>query len=152
MCVIKITFDKILFFLQNLVICNAGLSTGLDQTALVSELTKFGSVSNVCLLRNKSYCFVVCADVINAQTIYRKCHAISRLGQNDTVIYLTYCIEGMFCSAKKMKRKLWKSEFIFFQFTLQFYSPWKTDFFCQSVQYQQSIRMIHLSESYRRVW
>lgn len=81
-------------------ICNAGLSTGLDQTALVSEFSKFGDISNVILLRNKSYCFVICADKITAQKIYKKCHALSRLGQNDTVIYLTYCTEGKFYHQK----------------------------------------------------
>lgn len=75
-------------------VCNAGLSTGLDQTALVHEFSKFGAVANVHLLRNKSYCFVVCADKDSAIKIYDGTHAISRLGQNDTCIYLTFCTEG----------------------------------------------------------
>lgn len=87
-------FSNKLIRLQNLVICNAGLSTGLDQTVLVSELTKYGTLANVCLLRDKSYCFVVCADKDSAIKIYDRTHAKSRLGQNDTIIYLTYCIEG----------------------------------------------------------
>lgn len=81
--------------MQNLVICNAGLSTGLDQTALVSEFSKFGALSDVCLLRDKSYCFVICADDTNAKQIYEGTHAKSLLGQNETVIYLTYCTEGL---------------------------------------------------------
>lgn len=86
---------------QNLVICNAGLSTGLDQTALVSEFSQFGALNDVCLLRDKSYCFVICADEINSREIYNATHAKSRLGQNDTVIYLTYCIEGLSFYIKK---------------------------------------------------
>lgn len=81
---------------QNLVVCNAGLSTGLDQTVLVAELSKFGAISDVCMLREKSYCFAVCVDQTNAQRIYEGVHGKSRLGQNDTVIYLSYCTEGSF--------------------------------------------------------
>lgn len=76
-------------------ICNAGLSTGLDQTVLVAELSKFGALSDVCMLRDKSYCFVVCSDELNAENIYRGAHGKNRLGQNDTVIYLSYCTTGL---------------------------------------------------------
>lgn len=74
-----------------MVVCNAGLSTGLEREALIAE---FGDVHDVHMLRNKSYCFVVCADVSAAVKIYSEAHAKCRLGQNDTVIYLSYCETG----------------------------------------------------------
>lgn len=90
--------DKSTFFKlkssQNLAICNAGLSTGLDQTSLVSEFTKYGTLSNICLLPGKSYCFVVCADETSAVNIFNGTHGKSLLGQNETVIYLSYCDKG----------------------------------------------------------
>lgn len=39
----------------------------------------------------KSYCFVICTDELEATNIYNKTHGKSHLGQNDTVIYLSYC-------------------------------------------------------------
>lgn len=77
-------------------VCNAGLSTGLDQLAIVSEFSKYGDVSNVCLLRGKSYCFVVCSNETSAVNIFNATHAKSCLGQNQTVIYLSYCTKGWF--------------------------------------------------------
>lgn len=52
---------------------------------------KFGTLSNVCMMPGKSYCFVICIDELNAVNIYNETHGKCHLGQNDTVIYLTYC-------------------------------------------------------------
>lgn len=74
--------------------CNAGLTTGLDETALLTELMKFGSILDIRLLPRKSYCFVVCCNETEAANIYRGVHARAPLGQHGSPIYLTYCDMG----------------------------------------------------------
>lgn len=48
------------------------------------------------MMPGKSYCFAVCTDEASAVNIYNETHGKSRLGQNDTVIYLSYCENGWF--------------------------------------------------------
>lgn len=117
-------------------VCNAGLSTGLDQTALVSEFSKYGDIIDVCLLRDKSYCFVVCADEINARKIYENTHAKSRLGQNDTVIYLTYSTEGML---RTNLHKLFFLKVIVFEFSAheKLQRPESTEYTARSCNYRK---------------
>lgn len=79
-----------------MVVCNAGLTTGLDQGTLVTQLSKFGKVVDIRMLPGKSYCFVVCATESEAEQIYRGAHAKSPLGQNESPVYLTYCDCGKF--------------------------------------------------------
>lgn len=43
------------------------------------------------MLPGKSYCFVICSDTLNAVNIYNETHGKCLLGQNETVIYLSYC-------------------------------------------------------------
>lgn len=81
---------------QNLVVCNAGLSTGLQQEALLAEFATFGDVENIIMVRGKSYCFVKCIDQENATTIYNATHGKCRLGQNGGVLYLSFCAGGNF--------------------------------------------------------
>lgn len=81
-------------FLQNLVICNAGLSTGLKLETLLEELSKYGSVTDVVMLRDKSYCFVKCESVADAEMIYQMVHGKSKLAQNNGILYLSYSAKG----------------------------------------------------------
>lgn len=80
---------------QNLVICNAGFSTGLKLETLLEELSKYGTIIDVVMLREKSYCFVKCKDIVDAETIYNNVNGRSKLAQNDGVVYLSYCLKGM---------------------------------------------------------
>lgn len=79
---------------QNLVVCNAGLSTGLQQEVLLDEFSRFGAVLEVVMLRDKSYCFVKCGSESCAIAIYDSVHGRSRLSQNGGVIYLSYSTAG----------------------------------------------------------
>lgn len=88
-----------------MVICNAGLCTGLDSPALINEFTKFGAVHDYYLPRNKSYCFVTCASVSDAANIYNNTNSKCRLGQNETVIYLIYCESGKYNNDDFIKKK-----------------------------------------------
>lgn len=79
------------FNFQHLVVCNAGLVTGLRQELLLNELERFGAVDDIVMLKGKSYCFVRCSDASNAKTIYENVHGRSELGQNDGPLYLSFC-------------------------------------------------------------
>lgn len=87
-----------------MVICNAGLCTGLDSPALINEFTKFGAVHDYYLPRNKSYCFVTCVSVSDAINIYNNTNSQCRLGQNETVIYMIYCESGIITIADSLKK------------------------------------------------
>ncbi|KAG4078399.1 hypothetical protein HA402_013110 [Bradysia odoriphaga] len=76
---------------QNLVVCNAGLSTGLKNDALLMEAAKFGTVLQIILLPGKSYSFMKCKTIDDSISIYNGMNARSTLGQNGSVLYLLYC-------------------------------------------------------------
>ncbi|KAJ6617883.1 Alkylated DNA repair protein alkB like 8 [Pseudolycoriella hygida] len=76
---------------QNLVVCNAGLSTGLKNDVLLLEAMQFGSVLQIILLPGKSYSFIKCKSVQDSVSIYNGMNAKSTLGQNGSVLYLLYC-------------------------------------------------------------
>lgn len=81
--------------MQNLVICNAGLSTGLAMDQLLDEINRVGgSVADVIMVPGKSYCFVRCAERELSRQVYEGLHGKSKLGQNDGVLYLSYCNDG----------------------------------------------------------
>lgn len=84
------------FCSKNLAVCNAGLSTGLQQEQLLSEIAHFGAISDIVMLKGKSYCFVRCASVESAISIYSNAHGKSTLGQSNGPLYLSYCDEGTF--------------------------------------------------------
>ncbi len=89
-------FDHFRSFNQNLVVCNAGLSTGLKNDVLLMEAMKYGNVLQIILLPGKSYSFMKCKTVDDAISIYSGMNARSKLGQSGSVLYLLYCDDGKF--------------------------------------------------------
>lgn len=83
-------------FVQNLAVCNAGLSSGLQQETLLAECCAHGDVRDIIMVQGKSYCFIQCADVTHAQTIYNALHGQAHLAQNGGIVYLSYCDTGMY--------------------------------------------------------
>lgn len=80
---------------QYLVICNAGLSTGLQMDQLLEEINRVGSsVAEVIMVPGKSYCFARCSSSDQARQVYDGLHGQSKLGQHDGVLYLSYCDDG----------------------------------------------------------
>ncbi|XP_055907239.1 alkylated DNA repair protein alkB homolog 8 [Eupeodes corollae] len=71
-------------------ICNAGLSTGLTEDSVIQETQKYGKVSNLTMIPNKSYCFLGFDIVQEAINVFDGMHGRSELGQNSTVIYMSY--------------------------------------------------------------
>lgn len=83
--------------LKNLVICNAGLSTGLQMDQLLEEINRIGRcVTDVIMVPGKSYCFARCSTVDESRLIYEGLHGKCSLGQNDGVLYLSYCADGKY--------------------------------------------------------
>lgn len=82
------------FYAQNLVVCNAGLSTGLQQESLLEEVSGFGVATEIIMIPGKSYCFIRCLNVANAQNIYTGLHGRAKLAQNHCVLYLSYATDG----------------------------------------------------------
>lgn len=66
----------------------------MQQETLLKELSQYGSVLDIILLRYKSYCFVKCENTNSAINIYDNVNGKSPLGQYDGVLYLTYCDQG----------------------------------------------------------
>ena len=79
---------------QSLVICNAGLSTGLDVTQLLVEAKNHGNVANIVMIPGKSYSFLECVTEEDAESIYKGLNGLAKLAQNSCVLYLSYCTSG----------------------------------------------------------
>ncbi|KAH8348140.1 hypothetical protein KR084_004707 [Drosophila pseudotakahashii] len=78
----------------NLAILNVGLSNGLTEECLLqAAATAGGKVTQVVMLPGKSYCFLVCATLEDAQRIYLGMHNVSTIGQQGAVAYLSYVKE-----------------------------------------------------------
>lgn len=71
-------------------ILNAGLSTGLSEELVLETVEKYGDVRKLLMLPNKSYCFLECNDVNCAISIVQNMHGISKLGQNNSVVYMSF--------------------------------------------------------------
>ncbi|XP_011196240.1 alkylated DNA repair protein alkB homolog 8 [Zeugodacus cucurbitae] len=73
-----------------LAILNAGLSTGLTEECVLSNAIQYAPVQQVIMLPNKSYCFLECDAVTNAEHIFNNMHGRAGLEQRGGVIYLSY--------------------------------------------------------------
>lgn len=71
-------------------ICNAGLSTGIVEQALMEEVLKYGRAGEIVMIANKSYCFLKFADRTDAESVFEGMNGKSKLGQNGCVIYMSY--------------------------------------------------------------
>uniref|UniRef100_A0A182PYF3 Fe2OG dioxygenase domain-containing protein n=1 Tax=Anopheles epiroticus TaxID=199890 RepID=A0A182PYF3_9DIPT len=74
-----------------IVICNAGLATGLQQEALLKEALQHGSIQLVLFPPGKSYCFLQCSTITEARAIYTALNGICSLGQDGAVLLLAFC-------------------------------------------------------------
>ncbi|TMW43605.1 hypothetical protein DOY81_011313 [Sarcophaga bullata] len=74
----------------NLAILNAGLCTGLTEEIVLATAEKYGQVKRLVMLPNKSYCFLECASVSDAISIFNNLHGVAELGQKSSVVYLSY--------------------------------------------------------------
>lgn len=50
-----------------LMVCNAGLVSGIDREKIINVFSQYSSVRRVLMIPQKSYCFVQCVDEINAR-------------------------------------------------------------------------------------
>ncbi|XP_020797839.1 alkylated DNA repair protein alkB homolog 8 [Drosophila serrata] len=84
-----------------LAILNVGLSNGLtEECLLLAAASTGGKVAEVVMLPGKSYCFLVCATLEDAQAVYQGMNSISKIGQQGAVAYLSY-VMGLPALARK---------------------------------------------------
>ncbi|XP_017868833.1 PREDICTED: alkylated DNA repair protein alkB homolog 8 [Drosophila arizonae] len=77
-----------------LAILNVGLSNGLSEEALLTAAAATGGqVSQVLMLPSKSYCFLMCTTLADAQLVYDGMHNRATIGQKGAVAYLSYVSE-----------------------------------------------------------
>ncbi|XP_037827889.1 alkylated DNA repair protein alkB homolog 8 [Lucilia sericata] len=74
-------------------ILNAGLSTGLTEELVLETAEKYGQIKRLLMLPSKSYCFLECANVSDAVSIVNNMHGLAQIGQNQSVVYLSYFVE-----------------------------------------------------------
>ncbi|XP_075168009.1 tRNA (carboxymethyluridine(34)-5-O)-methyltransferase ALKBH8 [Haematobia irritans] len=74
-------------------ILNAGLSTGLTEELILESAEKYGRILRLLMLPNKSYCFMECASEEDAENIVKNMNGISKIGQKEAVVYLSYFVE-----------------------------------------------------------
>jgi alkylated DNA repair protein alkB homolog 8 len=69
------------------------LTTGLHQERILDEISAIEgiSVDNVTMLPGKSFCFVEFKTAVDAKKAYDTMNGLSRLAQNNGVVYLSYC-------------------------------------------------------------
>ncbi|XP_034477266.1 alkylated DNA repair protein alkB homolog 8 [Drosophila innubila] len=77
-----------------LAVLNVGLSNGLTEETLLAAAAKTGGqVSQVVMLPSKSYCFLICATLGDAELVYQGMHNLATIGQQGAVAYLSYVTE-----------------------------------------------------------
>lgn len=79
-----------------MMLCNAGLVSGIQYEDVVHVFSKFGSVERVIMIPGKSYCFVVYHDVEAAKLAYEKLNGIMKLEKMDGPMYLLFCQGGKY--------------------------------------------------------
>ncbi|XP_067631080.1 alkylated DNA repair protein alkB homolog 8 [Eurosta solidaginis] len=88
-----------------LAILNAGLSTGLTEEAVLGAAVQHGTVQQVLMLPNKSYCFLECSTLNDAEQIYKNMHGRAALEQRGGVAYLSYFKNLPACEAENVWTK-----------------------------------------------
>ncbi|KAH8299627.1 hypothetical protein KR044_003649, partial [Drosophila immigrans] len=74
-----------------LAVLNVGLSNGLtEETLLASAASTGGQVSQVLMLPSKSYCFLICTTLRDAELVFKGMHNLATIGQQGAVAYLSY--------------------------------------------------------------
>ncbi|CAO1439051.1 unnamed protein product [Diamesa serratosioi] len=76
----------------HIVILNNGLSNGLSVESVIEEVAKCEQqLSDVVMIPKKSYCFLKFHNLESAVIIFEQMNGISKLGQNDSVLLMSYC-------------------------------------------------------------
>lgn len=75
---------------RNILICNAGLSTGLDKEMLQNIVSPVISNCEFIMPLERTYCFIKCSLEIDAIQLYNKIHGCFKLDGQNTPLYLTY--------------------------------------------------------------
>lgn len=75
---------------ENLAICNAGLTTGLSEDIVLKSFEKFGKITDITLVPNKSCAFVSFQEVEDAKTCYDQYNGKLNIAQDNKPIYLLY--------------------------------------------------------------
>ncbi|XP_062564046.1 alkylated DNA repair protein alkB homolog 8 [Armigeres subalbatus] len=77
-----------------IIVCNAGLSTGLQQEMLLEEILQCGkaNVEDILFPAGKSYCFLRFGSPQQSRTVYESMNGVATLGQDGCVLLLSYCV------------------------------------------------------------
>lgn len=94
LCNSFITFSHF-SLLQYVMICNAGLVTGLQRKALQDVIDPFVDKYDLIMPLNKSYCFIKFYSVENAIYIHNKIHGNININGQDTPLYATFTESGI---------------------------------------------------------
>lgn len=119
-----------------LAILNAGLSTGLTEECVLKAIEPYGQIVELMMVPNKSYCFLKCASEQDAIKIYSNMHSISTIGQNNTVVYLSYLLKLPRLQYDNLWDQSWPKGLILLED------------FITSEEEQQLIRILDLKESF----
>ncbi|XP_049544781.1 alkylated DNA repair protein alkB homolog 8 [Anopheles darlingi] len=75
-----------------LCVCNAGLSTGLEQEGLLKEvLLHADEVQTIQMPPGKSYCYLSFLSIDAAKSVYKAMNGTCPLGQDGAVLLLAFC-------------------------------------------------------------
>ncbi|XP_026479271.1 alkylated DNA repair protein alkB homolog 8-like [Ctenocephalides felis] len=75
---------------QNIVICNAGLVSGLTRECIVENFSKYGNIAKIVMVPGQSFCFIQFQDVSSSEKAMNEVNGLLTIGQNDGVVYLSY--------------------------------------------------------------
>ncbi|XP_058462051.1 alkylated DNA repair protein alkB homolog 8 [Malaya genurostris] len=79
---------------ENIIICNAGITTGLQQETILEEVLRQGvSPKEIGFPTGKSYCYLRFSSPQVAQIVYEAMNGISPLGQNGCILLMSYYLD-----------------------------------------------------------
>lgn len=81
--------------LQYIMICNAGLVTGLQRKTLQDMINLFIDKYDLIMLPNKSYCFIKFYSIEDAINIHNKIHGNIKINGQNTPLYTTFTESGI---------------------------------------------------------
>lgn len=90
----RLGFHNFFFiFLKYIAICNAGLSSGLQQEVLIDEVNQISPIDDIIMIPGKSYCFLKFFNLEDSINVFTAMHGKSKLGQNGVPLYLSYSVD-----------------------------------------------------------
>ena len=75
---------------KNIIVCNAGLTTGATYEELTEFFENYGPLQNLLLLPDKSYSFIEFSNELSASKAYQLVHSTLALPSQNNVLYLAY--------------------------------------------------------------